>query len=281
MATPLGTPVNVRRRFLAVTCASLAAIFALGVIGPHLGNAQAFSVSLKAAKKKVKLGNGVRLTVKVRGISNPGSATFRVEKAKFPYTSWKRSRSAAPLPAARFSLTVKPRVNTKYRVSVKRGKSRVTSRKKPLIYVRSLFSESGEFGPGVFTLREEVILDASYGRKWGRVPKRDRFIYVFQACGTDTKPTTKYRRLAKLRLKVQVSGNTTLLSGGGTMKTNNCGSQPTRWIGSWFNATVNKVLRNGDNGYGPPDLSRKNLERRDRLKLKKVLTLKQARVLFG
>lgn len=270
-----------RRSNAALIWGVLLVAFTLTLFGSGDRASGAISVSLKAAKKKVNLGNGVRLTVKVQGVAKLGSATYRLERAKFPYSSWKRAGSSGPVPAARFNLTVKPRVNTRYRVTVRRGKARATSRATPRIYVRSLFSGSGEFGPGTFTLREDDVLDASFGRKWKRVPKRDRFIYVFQSCGTPAAPKTKYRRLARLRLRVKVSGNVTLLSAGGTIKAVCSSTYPTRWIGTWFNASVNRVLPNGDDGYGPPSLSRKNLERRDRLKLKKVLSLKQAKVLFG
>jgi len=258
--------------FLIVSLISVSiSLVAAGAVGVGSADA-ALSVSVKAAKKKITLGSGVKMKIEINGAST--TDTYQIEESPFPYTSWVAAGVPSAIPSPSFERVVKPRVNTRFRISIASGAQTVKSSSRPLVYVDPVERNRYKARRGRVVVRYKEVFDSSMGAAWKKVPRKDKFIYFFRACGTTAGPTTPYRIYTKIPVRAKTSGDRTTLSAGKTVRVG-CSSFPSYWFGFWFDVTLPKVLNNGDDGYGEPDFPKRDLVLRNRLKLKKVLTKKQ------
>lgn len=242
------------------------------------GYAKADVRAILKAPKTIQLGQSAKLKIRVGGIPNSQlkSATYRVEAAPFPYKSWESTGPDRSVKRHNIDVQVDPRSNTAFRVVVDvDGKTGTSSAVR--IYVEGSTRSILNFHGWSVTAGIIQKSDASFGAKWSRVPRRDKYLYVFEACGNHARPTTNYHIKAKLPVRARSSHETTVLSTRRVLRSE-CRDRgfSAFWIVTYFGASVNLPLKDGDDGFGAPTVNRKQIMRKQRLKLRKTLTARQA-----
>ncbi len=261
--------------YVPVIVAVLAGVFGLTYAEANV------RVTLKAPQQ-IKLGQGAKLKVKVNGVTSAQlkAATYQVEVAAFPYKLWKSTGPGHPVRRRNFDIQVKPRSNAKFRVAVEL-EGDVSRSKDTLVYV-----DGNERAPlnfksgGRVTVGFSGTYDAAFADKWSGVPRKDKYLYVFEACGNAARPTTNYRFMTKVTLRLKASGQTTAINARRHLRTRCPSRFPSFWIVTYFSAFPNPPLKNGDDGFGKPKVNRKHLMLNQRLKMRKTLTVRQTKSLI-